>query len=94
MNKFFPSEINCFEVYSIIENMIINKKQSSNYDYFIKTNTSEYKGEWVAISKGKVVSHGKDAQVVYNKAREHKPHSDISLAKVPEQELLVLKFTK
>ena len=70
------------------------KKQLSNYEYFIKTDTSLYKGEWIAISQGKIISHGKDAQVAYKKAKEKKPHSDISLAKVPEQELLVLKFAK
>ena len=68
--------------------------KKSNYEYFITTDTSQYKGEWVAISEGKIVSHGKDAQIVYKKAKEKKPKSDISLAKVPEQEFLVLKFSK
>lgn len=74
--------------------MTDKKKYPSNYEYFIKANTSDYRGEWVAISKGKIISHGKDAQVVYNKAKEQKPRSNVSLAKIPEQELLVLKFTK
>lgn len=69
-------------------------KKPTNYEYFIKANTSEYKGEWVAISGGKIVSHGKDAQIVYNKAKEKKLKGDISLAKVPEQELLILKLSK
>ena len=43
-------------------------KRPSNYEYFIKTDTSAYKGEWIAISKGKVVAHGKDAEKVYKTA--------------------------
>lgn len=68
--------------------------KKSNYEYFIKADTSKYKGEWVAISGAKIVSHGKDAQTVYKKAKKIKPNADISLAKVPEQEVLILKLFK
>ena len=67
-------------------------RKRSNYEYFIKADTSPYRGEWVAIGEAKVISHGKDAQTVYKKAKKIKPKANISLAKVPEQELLVLKF--
>lgn len=67
------------------------QKTASNYDFFIKTNTSPYKGEWIAISGKKIVSHGKDAEEVYKDAKQKSKTSDISLAKIPEQDTLVLK---
>ena len=74
--------------------MTTKKKVSSNYEYFIKTNTSGYKGEWIAIAKQKVVSHGKDAQKVYKQANKKYKNDEISLAKVPEEQTLILKFFK
>ncbi len=74
--------------------MTANKKSSSNYEYFIKTNTSGYKGEWVAIAKQKIVAHGKDAEKVYKQANKRYKNDDISLAKVPEEQTLILKFFK
>ena len=66
------------------------KKNISNYDYFIKADTSPYKGEWVAIAGEKIVSHGKDAQAVYQKAQKKIKGGNISLAKIPEEQVLVL----
>ncbi len=66
---------------------------TSNYDYFIKLDTKPYKGEWVAIANKKVVSHGKNAQEVYKKAKQKAKTASISLAKVPEEQILVLKLT-
>lgn len=74
--------------------MRVNKKQSSNYEYFIKADTSPYKGEWVAIAKQKIVAHGKDAEIVYRKANKKYQNDEISLAKVPEEQTLILKFFK
>lgn len=70
--------------------MKTKQKRSTNYDYFIHLDTSAYKGEWVAIADNKVVSHGKDAQVVYNGARKKYHPTKISLAKVPDEQILVL----
>ena len=74
--------------------MQLKKKQPSNYEYFIKADTSPYKGEWIAIAKQKVVSHGKDAESVYKKAKKKYKNEDISLAKVPEEQTLILRFFK
>lgn len=70
------------------------QKTSSNYDFFLKMDTSKYKGEWVAIAKNKVVAHGTDAQKVYQTAKKKAPDKDISLAKAPEEQMLVLRFSK
>lgn len=74
--------------------MKMKQKTLSNYDFFIKANTSVFKGEWVAISGRKIVSHGKDAQEVYKKARQKSKTSNISLAKIPEEDTLILKSSK
>jgi hypothetical protein len=65
---------------------------SSNYDFFIKTNTSRYKGEWIAIAGNKIVAHGKDAEKVYNSAKIKAKSKDVSLAKIPEEQMLVLEI--
>lgn len=74
--------------------MAKQKTISPNYDFFLKMDTSKYKGEWVAIAKNQVVAHGKDAQKVYQTAKKRAPRKDISLAKAPEEQMLVLKFSK
>lgn len=70
--------------------MKIKRQKFTNYDYFIKTDTSAYQGEWIAIAKQKIAGHGKDAELVYQKAREKYKPSEISLAKIPDREMLVL----
>lgn len=70
------------------------KKHPSNYEYFIKADTSPYKGEWVAIAKEKIVAHGKDAEKVYKQANKRYKNDDISLAKIPEEQTLILKLFK
>lgn len=70
------------------------QKTSANYEFFLKMDTSKYKGEWVAIAKNRVVAHGNDAQKVYQAAKKKAPGKDISLAKAPEEQMLVLSFSK
>jgi ABC-type enterochelin transport system ATPase subunit len=62
---------------------------TENYNYFIKTDTSEYSGEWIAIANKQVIAHGKSAEMVYQKALKKFSNEEISLAKIPEDEVLV-----
>ena len=64
----------------------------SNYDYFVKLDTSPYRGEWMAIAGRKIVAHGKDAEIVFRKAAKKYKATEISLAKAPNEQMLVLKF--
>ena len=68
------------------------KLGSTNYDFFLKVDTSRYKGEWIAIAENKIVAHGKDAQKVYQTAKKKSSGKNISLAKAPEEQMLVLTF--
>ncbi len=64
----------------------------TNYDFFIKTDTSKYKGEWIAISANKVLAHGKNADEVFKIAKSKTTSKNISLAKAPDEQMLVLRF--
>lgn len=68
------------------------RKKLSNYEYFLKVDTTPYKGEWVAIAQSRIVAHGKNAQTVYKQAKKKTPNEDVSLAKVPSEQVLVLKL--
>lgn len=65
---------------------------TTNYDYFVHTDTSAYKGEWIAIAGKKIIAHGTDAQRVYLKAKQKDPKLAVSLAKVPDEQMMVLRF--
>jgi len=70
------------------------KSGSTNYDFYIKTDTSAYKGQWIAIARKKIIAHGKDAERVYKQASKKFKNEEISLAKVPEEQTLILKLLK
>ena len=71
-----------------------NSKTSSNYNFFIKADTSAYKGEWLAISGNKIIAHGKDAEKVYKQAIKKSGLKSVSLAKAPDEQMLVLHYSK
>ena len=70
-----------------------SNKKSSNYDYFLKMDTAPYKGQWMAIAGKKVIAHGKKADEVYKDAQKKSGGENISLAKAPNEQMLVLKFS-
>lgn len=72
------------------ETVRISKSTSANYDYFVKADTSRYSGEWIALADRKVIAHGKDAHEVYRQAQKSAKGKHISLAKTPDQQMLVL----
>jgi len=67
---------------------------SSNYKYFVKADTSKFSGQWIALTDKKVIAHGQDAQKVYDRAKRIAGAKNISLAKAPDEQMLVLKFFK
>lgn len=68
------------------------RKKVSNYEYFLKLNTSPYKGKWIAIAENKIAAVGTRADETFKVAKKKYPKSKISLTKVPSQETLVLKI--
>jgi len=75
-----------------VYNQVMVRKVSSNYDFFVKTSTSKYKGEWLAIADKKIIAHGKKADEVYKAASKKTKSKNISLAKAPNAQMLVLSF--
>lgn len=71
-----------------------NIKKSPNYEYFLKLNTTPYEGKWIAIAENKVVASGPRADETFKIAKRKYPKASISLAKVPQEETLVLKITR
>lgn len=65
-------------------------KKLSNYEYFLKLNTTSFKGKWIAIAENKVVATSPQANEAFKIAKKKYPKSNISLAKVPQEETLVL----
>jgi len=61
----------------------------NNYNFFMKTNVDSYLGQWIAICREKIVSHGKDAKKVFEEAKEKYPKDRPLLAKVPEKETMI-----
>lgn len=71
----------------------MNEDKHSDYDWFIETDLSRYRGEYVAIANKKVVSSGYDAKKVYEKAAKKVPQSKIALAKIPSEDVMILVAT-
>ncbi|ODS36968.1 succinyl-CoA synthetase subunit alpha [Candidatus Altiarchaeales archaeon WOR_SM1_SCG] len=63
---------------------------SKNYEWYVKSDLSEYVGKWVVIADEKVVASGRDAKDVYRRAKEECPGKKLSIAKVPSGEMLIL----
>jgi len=63
---------------------------TKDYEWFVKTDLSEYAGKWVATLGQKVVAHGSDAEIVYKEAKAKYPTKKPSLAKIPTGDTLIL----
>ena len=66
-----------------------NATLSKNYEWYVEADTGQYSGEWIAIVDGKVVVSGDDAEKVYNEAERKYPGKELSIAKVPDKQILV-----
>lgn len=65
-----------------------------DYNWFVKTHLSRYKGKYVAIAGKKVVSSGYDAKEVYEKALKKSPEIKPTLAKIPSEDIMVLTVSQ
>jgi hypothetical protein len=62
---------------------------SKNYEYFMESKMDAFVGEWVAICKEKVVSHGSDVKKVYAEAKRKCPAETPFLARLPEKDTMI-----
>ncbi|MEW6687267.1 MAG: DUF5678 domain-containing protein [Candidatus Edwardsbacteria bacterium] len=66
------------------------KKTDRTFDWFIKTDFSQYAGKWIALVNEEVAAVGDNAKAVLKEAKKKFPHSLPALVKVPKAELMVL----
>ena len=60
-----------------------------NYNFFMKTDVSNYIGKWIAICNQKIVSSGKDAKKVFQEAKKKCPKERPLLTKVAEKDTMI-----
>ncbi len=60
-----------------------------NYEFYMKKNVDNYIGEWIAICKEKIVSHGKDVKKVFHEAKEKCPKEKPLLTRIPDKESMI-----
>ena len=70
--------------------MVQVKGNDRNYEFYINADLSEYAGKWIAIVDGKVVASGDRADEVMKEAEKKHGDREITLAKVPTDDVLVL----
>lgn len=66
------------------------QKSAPEFEFFVRSDLSEYKGQYVAIIGKEVVASGKTAKEVWGKAKRRYPNKTPTLAKLPKEEALVL----
>ncbi len=64
-------------------------REEKEIKWFSKANLSKYIGKYIAIADNKVVAYGDNAKEVLEDAKRKHPDETPSLAKVPEEELLI-----
>ncbi|MBI5636124.1 succinyl-CoA synthetase subunit alpha [Candidatus Micrarchaeota archaeon] len=60
---------------------------SMEFEFFVKTDLTQYKGLYIAIVKDNVVASGENAKAVWEKAK--KLGATPTIAKIPREEALV-----
>ncbi len=65
--------------------------KSKEFEFYVKTDLSKYKGKYIAIVEDKVVSSGENAREVWEEAKR-KTGKIPTLAKIPKEEALILRL--
>jgi len=55
----------------------------------MKTDMDPYIGEWVAVCKQEIVSHGKDVKKVFKEAKKKCPKERPLITRVPNKETMI-----
>lgn len=67
---------------------------SKEFEFFVKTDLSKYKGQYIAIINDKVVASGENAKVVWEEAKKRIGEIP-TISKIPKEEaLILLNFVK
>jgi hypothetical protein len=61
----------------------------ADYDFFLETDTSEYKGKWIAVSNNQIIAMGKDVKQVGEDAKKKIGSNKFLLVRVPSKETMI-----
>jgi hypothetical protein len=61
----------------------------ADYNFFLETDTSEYKGKWIAVSNNRIISVGKDVKQVSEVAKKNVGSNKFLLIRVPSEETMI-----
>ncbi len=64
---------------------------SKEFEFYLRTDLSKYKGKYVAIVGDKVVASGDNAKEVFEEAKK-KTGKIPTIAKIPKEEALILRI--
>ena len=64
-------------------------EKDKTYEWFIKTDLSEYRGKWVALADEQVIVSGDEARTVMEEAKRKKPDVIPALAWIPDEGILI-----
>ncbi|MFQ6119752.1 MAG: DUF5678 domain-containing protein [Methanosarcinales archaeon] len=67
---------------------------SKDFEWFVQANLKEYKGNYVIIMDEKVVSYGKSLTKILKEFRSKHPNKTPKIAKIPEDDALILRMYK
>lgn len=65
---------------------------SKEFEFYIKTDLSKYKGKYIAIVEDKVVASGENAKEVFEEAKKKFPNKRPLIAKIPGEDTLIFKL--
>jgi len=68
------------------------KMEDNDLKWFAGADLSKHEGEYVIILNQRIVVHGKNLKKMLNEFRKKHPNKIPKVAKIPEENLLVLKW--
>lgn len=60
------------------------------YEFFMRSNLSNYIGNWVAIVDDEVVASGKNVKEIYEKVKREYPEKKPLFTRIPDKETMIL----
>jgi hypothetical protein len=60
-----------------------------SYDFFLKTDLGNYKGEWITICDNKIISHGANLKEIVEIAKKECKTKKFLIARVPSEETMI-----
>ena len=66
------------------------EKLNTNFSQLPKTFPDELRGQWVAMSEGKVIAHSEDFRELFKKIKEEGNEKRVLFHKVPTDDIIIV----